>query len=257
MRHVPGYIWGMTSTGTEPDTTPVPPAPGGATVLAPPAPRRPRWGRWLALVAVLVVLGGLTLAIAAGVSAARNLFPDLLAPFTAEPERIDRSGPAVLSAIEELSEYRAATGHYEVIVDVEEDVPGMPSFLRGERTIFVAAGTVDGVVDLSDLGAGAVSVNEDRTSVTVSLPSATLSDAAVDPERSYVYGRERGLLDRLGSLFSDSPTGERELYLLAEQRLEAAAQEGSLTASAETNTRSMLESLLRSLGFTDVRVDFS
>jgi len=247
----------MTSTGTETDPVAVPPAAGGVAPRAEPTPRRPRWGRWVALGAVLVVLGGLALATAAGVSAARNLFPDLLAPFTSEPERIDRSGPAVLSAIEDLSEYRAATGHFEVIVDLEEDAPNLPSFIRGERTIFVAAGTVDAVVDLSDLGAGAVRVDEDRTAVRVSLPAATLSDAAVDPERSYVYGRERGLLDRLGSLFSDSPTGERELYLLAEQRLEAAAQEGSLTATAQDNTRSMLESLLRSLGFTDVTIDFS
>jgi len=247
----------MTSTGTEPDALAIPPAPGGGASAAEPAPRRPRWGRWLALAAVLVVLGALALAIAAGVRAARDLFPDLLAPFTSEPERIDRSGPAVLSAIEDLSEYRAATGHFEVIVDLEEDVPGMPSFLRGQRTIFVAAGTVDAVVDLSDLGTGAVQVNEDRTSVRVELPAATLSDASVDPEQSYVYGRERGLLDRLGSAFSDSPTSERDLYLLAEDRLEEAAQAGSLTATAESNTRSMLESLLRSLGFTDVSVDFS
>lgn len=137
----------MTSTGAEP----VPGGPeaqrtGGppqaAAVQAAPGPVAPtprrRWGRWVALVAVLVVVGGLALAVAAGVNAARNLFPDLLAPFTAEPEQIDRSGPAVLSAIEDLSEYRAATGHYEVIVDVEEDVPGMPAFLRGERKSFAA-----------------------------------------------------------------------------------------------------------------------
>jgi hypothetical protein len=205
---------------------------------------------------VVLLLVGLALVLLAGARAARNLLPDLLNPFGGGTAQVDRTGPAVLQAIEDLSEYRAATGHFEVIVDLEEDGP-LPAFLQGERTIFVAVGTVDGVVDFSQLGEDAVQVSEDRRSVSVRLPAATLSDARVDPEASYVYGRQRGLLDRLEDAFSDRPAGERDLYLLAEDRLEEAAAAGSLTATAETNTRAMLDSLLRSLGFTDVTVDFT
>ena len=79
----------------------------------------------------------------------------------------------------------------------------------------------------------------------------------VDPQRSHVVSRERGLLDRVGSVFSDSPTGERHLYLLAQKKMEEAARDGDNVRRAEQNTRSMLDSMLRSLGFTEVRVHFS
>jgi hypothetical protein len=71
-----------------------------------------------------------------------------------------------------------------------------------------------------------------------------------------VFSRERGLLDRLGSVLSDNPTSERRLYQLAEDRLEAAATRSGLVEQAERNTRAMLQSMLRSLGYRDVTVTF-
>jgi hypothetical protein len=71
-----------------------------------------------------------------------------------------------------------------------------------------------------------------------------------------VFSRERGLLDRLGSVLSDNPTSERELYLLAEKKMQAAAAESGLVAQAEQNTRVMLQSMLRSLGYREVTVTF-
>jgi hypothetical protein len=72
-----------------------------------------------------------------------------------------------------------------------------------------------------------------------------------------VYDRDRGLIDRVASLFQDNPTSERELYLLSEQKLRAAAQNDSgLLARAEQNTRRMLTSLLRALGFERVSITF-
>ncbi len=68
--------------------------------------------------------------------------------------------------------------------------------------------------------------------------------------------RERGLLDRAASVFSDSPTGERELYLAAEDKLARAAAEAGLIARAEANTRSMLTSMLSSLNYENVTIVF-
>lgn len=69
--------------------------------------------------------------------------------------------------------------------------------------------------------------------------------------------RDRGLLDRIGDVFSDSPTGERSLQLAAQPRLAAAAEQAGLAARAEENTRRMLEKMLGALGFTHVEVDFA
>ena len=224
-------------------------APGGAgPAPVPPAPRRqPPWR----LVAVALV----AVALVVGVGKLGDLLPSFHNPFATRA--VDRTQPAVLKAIEDMSEYRAATGHFQVVIDLEKDARYIPSFIKGERTLFVAAGSVEAGVDLSRVGQDAIEVSEGRDAVEVTLPRARLADARVDPRRSYVVSRDRGLVDRLGSVFSDSPTGERQLYLLAEQKLEAAAREGDLVDAAERNTRSMLESMLRSLGFSRVSVTFA
>ena len=98
----------------------------------------------------------------------------------------------------------------------------------------------------------------DGEGVTLELPPATFRDPELDLERSYVYDRDRGAIDRLQSLFGDDTGVEQELYPLAEEKLADAARNGSgLLARAERNTRLMLVGLLRSLGFTSVDVRFS
>ena len=183
-----------------------------------------------------------------------DLLPDWGNPF--KTEEVDRTGPAVLKALEDLHEYRAATGSYQVMVDIEEDAKYLPSFLKGERTLFVAQGSVDASVDFSGLGPESVTVNPDR-SVTITLPHAQLGKAVLDTAASRVVDRDRGLLDRLGSVFSDSPTGEQTLYAAAEPKLRAAANESALIARAAENTTQMLTRLLGALGFDKLQVNYS
>ncbi len=193
---------------------------------------------------------------AAGIGLVGDVMPDLSNPFAAT-RTVDRSEPAVLHALEDVAEYRAATANYSVVLDLEKDAPWLPAFVKGERTVFLAAGSVDATVDLSDLGAGAVQVSADGDAVTVTLPVAVLSRADVDPGRSRVVSRERGIVDRLGSVLADNPTSERGLYLRAENKLAAAARaDGGLLERAERNTRQMLTELLGTLGFERVTVRF-
>lgn len=220
----------------------------GKVLTDPNARRRGGTGRLIvaALVGALAVL-----ALTGGIF---GLLPSLSNPFTAEEE--DRSQPPLLQALTDLSEYRAAEGQFQVIVDVEEGTRFVPSFLKGERTSFLALGSVAASVDFSSLGEDAIVVSEDGKSVRVTLPRAVLSDPTVDPEGSYVLDRDRGLLDRAGSMFSDNPTSERELYLLAEDKLAAAAGEADLADRAEDNTEDMLTTMLEALGYESVTVTF-
>ncbi len=220
----------------------------GGDTAPPPAPSR-RPGRWRTLAVVGVIAVALL-----GAGRLVDLLPSLSNPFTTES--VDRTQPAVLKAVQDLSRYQAASGSFQVIVDLEEDARFLPDVIRGERTLFVAGGTVDASVDFSGLDAGAIMVSPDGDEVRISLPRARLSDARIDPAASRVVSRQRGLLDRLGGVFSDNPTGERQLYLLAEQKLEAAARAGGVRSRAEANTRAMLVSMLRSLGFDTVTVTF-
>ena len=181
-----------------------------------------------------------------------GLLPSFVNPF--REETVDRSRPALLKAMTDLREYRAASGHFEVIVDVEKDTRLVPSFIRGERVLFVAVGTVDAAVDFGALKGEAVEV--DGKSVTVTLPPAHFTEPRLDVEKSYVYDRDRGLVDRVESLVGEQ-SAEQEIYALAQDKLAEGARAGSgLLVRAETNTRQMLTALLRSLGFTRVDVRF-
>jgi hypothetical protein len=216
----------------------------------PPPPERPRrdvpWG--------LIALAVIVLATAWMVDRVADVFPDFDNPFATET--VDRSGPAVLKSIRDIGEYRAATGDFEVIVDLEQDT-GLPDELLGERTLFVAAGSVDAGVDLRGLDEDAVEISDDRRTATITLPPARLYEPEVDLDRSYTYERDRGLFNRIGEFFSDGGGSERELNQLAEQKLREAAEGGAgLVPRAEENTREMLTSLLTALGFTTVDVRF-
>ena len=65
------------------------------------------------------------------------------------------------------------------------------------------------------------------------------------------------MLDRVEDAVSDRPGDEQPLYQLAEDKLAAAAAaDPKLLQTAERNTRSMLEGLLRGLGFRDNTIDY-
>lgn len=172
-------------------------------------------------------------------------------------QKIDRSGPAVLVAMRDLSEYHAAAGQYQVVVDIEQDAKYLPDILKGKRVIFLAIGSVDSYVDFGKIGDDAVTVSEDRSTVTLTLPRAQLSKPNVDPEQSRVLNQDAGVIDRLGGLFSDQPNPQnQEMYVLAQQRLAQAAKDVGLQKKAEDNTKVTLEKLMRSLGFTTVTIKF-
>jgi hypothetical protein len=129
--------------------------------------------------------------------------------------------------------------------------------IRGQRTLFVAAGTVGAYVDFSQIGDGAVEVSDGRRSVVITLPAPALDKTNLDSERSYVFAQQRGLLDRIGSLFSGNTNNQQQLYVLAEQKIQTAAKDSGLIERAEKNTRAMLVGMLSSMGFTNVTVNFA
>jgi len=132
--------------------------------------------------------------------------------------KIDRSAPVVLKQLRDVSTYTAATGEFESTVDIESDSSWLPSFIDGERAIFVGVGTVDAQVDFSQLSKDAIVVGENGA-VTVTLPQPTLGKAHVDPSRSHVANRDRGLVNRIAGMFKDNPTSEQELYVTAQHRI--------------------------------------
>ncbi|MET0233182.1 MAG: DUF4230 domain-containing protein [Kibdelosporangium sp.] len=160
---------------------------------------------------------------------------------------IDRSQPAVLQAVRDLSQYHAAAGDYQVVVDVEKDVAWVPSAIAGERTLFVAAGSVDAYIDFSHFAENNMKVSVEQKTVEVKLPGAQLAKPNLNHERSYVYSQERGLLDRLSGLINEPE--QQQFYVTAEQKIAEAAHKSGLPERARTNTKSMLTGMFQALGF--------
>ena len=243
------------------DRKPVDPEPVEREPVDPgpvdPGRRRPVVPKavWAAVVvAVLIIAGAVATRVVMGGLAALNPFSNGVV----QQRTVDRSGPAVLKAVTDLGTLQSAGGYYEIVIDVERSIDHVPAFLVGRRALFVAAGTVDAGVELKGLDAGAVTVDAARTTATLRLPAPRLSEPHLDLGRCYLYSEDRGIVDRIGDAVQGAPQDQKELYVLASQRLaQAAATNGDLVNRAEANARTVLTGLLRPLGFTDVTVTFA
>jgi hypothetical protein len=216
-----------------------------------PRPHRRRGlFRLLGAAAVIVVV-----LLAAGlVAGVRDWLPSLSNPFA--EETTDRSQPVLLRSIQDLSRFTAASGDFEVVIDVERNRRFIPDVILGERTLFVAAGTVDAYVEFGGLAEGALVVDEERNAVDVQLPDPQLTPPNLDHDRSYVFAEQRGVANRIGDLLGGDPNQLQQVLQLAERRIAEAAEVSELRDRAATNTRLMLEGMLRSLGFEVVTVSF-
>ena len=197
----------------------------------------------LAAVAVLVVA-----------LAAVHLLPQLRNPF-AEQTTVT-SGPVLLKSITALSRYEAASGSFQVVVDLSQHSL-LPSFLQGSQTLFIGEGTDIAFVNFSRLKGQAIHVSANRTAVTVTLPPAQLEPAVLNVRQSYVYAEQQGLLNRIGNFFGGNPNSQQQVYIDAQQKISTAARHSPLLAEAEKNTRGMLDGMLGSLGFKRITVSFA
>ncbi len=117
-------------------------------------------------------------------------------------------------------------------------------FLFGDKLLFVAHGVVIAGVDLAKMQPGDLEVQGNV--LYVRLPQTEIFVATLDNEKSYVYDRETGLLNR----------GEKDLETSARQAaeqeiLKAAVDDGILT-TAQTNAENYMSRMLRDLGFDEV-----
>ena len=93
-------------------------------------------------------------------------------------------------------------------------------------------------------------VDEERRTARFTLPSSTVLTAHLDAERTFVFERETDLLaERKETLEADA---RKE----AEKTLRSSAEQGGILKRSDDNVRKTVESLVRSLGFTTVTVEF-
>jgi hypothetical protein len=208
------------------------------------------------LVGKLIGLAAAIFAIIAAllVLSAVHLLPQLRNPF-AENTTV-RSG-VLLKSITALSRYEAASGSFQVVINLSHQTSFIPSFLEGSDTLFVGQGSEIAYVNFGQLSGNAIQVSANRKSVTVDLPKAQLEPAVLNVSQSYVVAEQQGLLNRIGNFFSGNPNSQQQVYVLAQQRIESAARKSPLLSEAQRNTTGMLDGMLHSLGFQQVTVRFA
>jgi Protein of unknown function (DUF4230) len=188
------------------------------------------------------------------VLSAVRLLPQLRNPF--HTTTTVRSQPPLLKSITALSRYEAASGTFQVVVDLSKHTSFLPSFIAGSQTLFVADGTVIAYVNFAGLKGSAIKVTAGHV-VTISLPPAQLEPAVLDVRQSYVFAEQEGLVNRVADFFSGNPNSQQAVYVIAEQKIQTAARTSALRADAQRNTTAMLDSMLSSLGYPRVTVIYA
>lgn len=162
----------------------------------------------------------------------------------------------LLITMRNISEYHAATGTFQALVERDVDTP-LPDFISGEHITVYAVGTSDAVVDFAALTEDNIEVSDDRRSVRINLPAVNITPVALDPFETRVVNKDRGFVERFGDAYNDVPDDNRDVFVQAQGVLHAAALESDLRTRGADNTRSMLTGMLGSLGFTDVEITFA
>jgi hypothetical protein len=205
-------------------------------------------GRVAALVAAVIAVIALLV-----VASAVHLLPQLRNPFRSTTTV--RSQPPLLKSITSLSRYEAASGAFQVVVDLSRQVGFLPSFIAGSQTLFIGVGTDVAYVNFGHLKGSALHVSAGHA-VTVTLPPAQLAPAVLNVRQSYVFAEQQGLVNRMAGFFAGNPNSQQQVYVLAQQRIQDAARASPLLADAQRNTTAMLDGMLTTLGFRHITVTY-
>jgi hypothetical protein len=152
----------------------------------------------------------------------------------------------VIKEIQNLARLETAQYSIEKVITAETR-QGALAGLFGDRLLFVAHGDVIAGVDLGKVQSGDIRVAPDG-SVVMIMPAAEIFVATLDNDLSYVYDRDTGIFTNADQNL------ETQARQVAEEEIEKAALEDGVLTLAQTNAQAFMESLLRSLGYTNVTI---
>lgn len=201
------------------------------------------------------LLTGAGLVVAVIVAQSLSLLPRFSNPVS--EKEIDNSAPPLLMSLEDQADLHAASGNIQVLVDREIDVRFLPGVIAGERIVYHAVGSVDGVVKLSEV-TSRITVDEatgERT-VIFTVPPAELSEVHLDLDESRVVQSDSGLFNKIADFFRDNPQELQKLQQMGIEKIEASALESGVLDLAERNARATLTDIAERAGADRVVVEF-
>lgn len=149
----------------------------------------------------------------------------------------------IIHSVQSLARLETIQYSLEKVITAETN-QGPFGFLFGDRLLLVAHGDVIAGVDLSKLQPEDLRL--ENGVLYVQLPEPEIFVATLDNDKTYVYDREVGLLNK-GEV--NLETAARQA---AEQEILNAALEDGILEQARTNAENYLYRLFRDLGFPEV-----
>lgn len=206
---------------------------------------------FLAALIGFLVLGAVAVAFVAGrgvrlVDRAGEVTDEITGEITGEGP-FTRIQPVTVQSIKQLSEL--TTVEYVEFTRVEKgEDRGWLNWVDGDRIELFAVARIGAGVDLAALEDGDIFSDPQTGRVTVRLPEPTITYIAVDNDATHVYNRDTGILTK------GDPDLERSARLAAEEVLVTTATERGIMTDAAARAETVVEDLLTSLGYTDIRV---
>jgi hypothetical protein len=158
-----------------------------------------------------------------------------------------RLGPVIAQSLRELS----ALTTIEIIqyTTIEKgDDRGWLNWATGDQISMFVVASIGAGVDLEQVGDDDILADPETGEAIVRLPAAEITYIAPDTEATHVYNRDTGVFTK------GDPDLERSARLAAEEVLLTQALDAGLLERAEERAVSVIEGLIRSLGYTDVTV---
>jgi hypothetical protein len=163
-----------------------------------------------------------------------------------------RAAPAVVLAVRDMARLDATSFHIEKVVEASDAQSRLWGLVDAKDTVLlVAVGDVVAGVDLSKLRDEDVTVDPATQSVRMRLPAPDITSATLDEHATHVYSRTTDVLAERSEQLEGVARGH------AEEQMRKAAVEGGILDRARASADRTLRSLLRSLGFEHVTLDWA
>lgn len=155
----------------------------------------------------------------------------------------------VITHVSPLGRLETAEYAMRTVIDLENEPANIwENILGTDKLTLIAEGEVVAGIDLSKVDSEDILTQ--GTSVKITLPAPEILYSRIDNERTSIYERKTGLFRKIDQ------TLESRARLLAEESLVEWAVERGIYQKAEESGRLQIENLLRSLGFTDITIEF-
>ena len=205
----------------------------------------------LIIALALLALGGIFYFTVNRAADTVNPFNDgrALNPLAPQPTAISIDRPAIIREIRGANRLETAIASIDKVIEAGQEGNAFYNLLVGDKLLLVAHGQVIAGFDLAKLRDEDITLSADGTTATVTLPPAQILVSDLDNSKTYVYGRERGLLTK-GNVGL-----EAEARRVAEQEIVRAACDDNILDRAADEGRNDMTNLLHALGFEQVTVN--